>query len=646
VLGSQEVAGSQEEGKGKETEAERIRRSYSKIEHRIPMRDGVELFTAIYIPNDRSRTYPFLMRRTPYGVGPYGASNYPDSLGPNPLLAKKGYIFVYQDVRGKYMSGGTFVNMTPHVPVKHGPADIDESTDAYDTIEWLLENVPGHNGKVGMWGISYPGFYTAASSIDSHPALKAVSPQAPIADWFWDDFHHHGAFFLPHLFNFISSFGQARPEPTTERPESFDHGTPDGYQFFLDLGPLSNADEKYFKGEIELWNQVVEHPNYDEFWQKRNLLPHLHGITTAVMTVGGWFDAEDLYGSLKIYRTIEEKNPGIVNMLVMGPWVHGGWSRTEGEKLGYVEFGFKTSDFYQEHIETPFFEHFLKREEDPGLPEAYVFETGANRWRTFSDWPPRTVESRALYLGDGGSLGWQPPGSAEPGAEAHDEAAYDEYVSDPDKPVPFTEVMDEGMTREYMVADQRFAGRRTDVLAFQTDVLEEDLTLAGPIQAELWVSTSGTASDWVVKVIDVFPPDFGEDDRDDESRRDRRRRDRTAIPEMRMGNYWMMVRSEVIRGRFRNSYETPEPFVPDQPTRVSLELQDVLHTFQRGHRIMVQIQSTWFPLVDRNPQTWVPNIYKAREEDFRKATQRVYHSPQHPTRLVVGVLPALPYETP
>jgi len=620
-----------------EKRAERIRSGYTKFEYRIPMRDGVELFTSVYLPNDRSKTYPILMRRTPYGVGPYGAARYQDDLGPNPMLAENGYVFVYQDVREKYMSGGEFLNMTPHIESKRGPQDVDESTDTWDTIEWLLEHLPNHNGRVGIWGISYPGFYTAAGMIDSHPALKAASPQAPIADWFFDDFHHHGAFFLSHTFNFISSFGRERPEPTTERPERFEHGAVDGYQFFLDMGPLSNANEEHLKGEIEFWNQLVEHPNYDEFWQQRNLLPHLDNISTAVMTVGGWFDAEDLYGPLKIYRTVERNNPGIFNMLVMGPWVHGGWSRTDGEKLSHVEFGFKTSEYYQEHIETPFFEHFLRSGPGDGelsLPEAFVFETGANRWRTFEHWPPAATEERALYLDDGGTLGWQPPGSGdEPDGEP-----YDEYVSDPGKPVPFTEVIDIGMTREYMVSDQRFAGRRPDVLVFQTEVLKEDLTLAGPIQAELWVSTSGTASDWVVKVIDVFPPDFGEDE--DGPRTSWRNRDRTAVPEKKMGNYWMMVRGEVIRGRFRNRYEDPEPFEPNRPTKVFFELQDVLHTFQRGHRIMVQIQSTWFPLVDRNPQTWVPNIFKAKEEDFQKATQRVYHSPEHPTRLVVGVLPA------
>lgn len=596
-----------------------IRAHYSKYEARIPMRDGVKLWTAIYVPNDRSRDYPILMIRTPYRVDPYGASRYEDRLGPSMELARNGYIFVYQDVRGRNMSEGEFVNMTPHVADKRGPQDVDESTDTYDTVEWLLAHVDGHNGRVGQWGISYPGFYSAAGMIDGHPALRAVSPQAPIADWFFDDFHHHGAFFLPHTFNFFASFGIPRDGLTTERNERFDHGTPDGYSFFLNVGPLKNLHD-LLDEPVPFWTEATQHPNYDEFWQSRNIVPHLKNVDAAVMTVGGWFDAEDLYGPLQIYRSVERNNPDIFNMLVMGPWVHGGWARTSGQTVGNIDFGFPTSEFYQENIEAPFFEHFLRGEGEMTLPEAYVFETGANRWRTFEDWPPRATRETSLYLQDRGGLAYEAP-------DAGDGPGYDEYVSDPDKPVPFTQVIDEGMTREYMTADQRFAARRPDVLVYQTEPLEEDLTLAGPIQADLWVSTSGTASDWVVKVIDVFPPDAENPEPNPK--------------EVQMGEYQMMVRSEVIRGRFRNSYETPEPFVPNEPTRVSFELQDVLHTFQRGHRVMVQIQSTWFPLVDRNPQTYVPNIFEADAEDFQKATQRVYRSPERPTRLLVGVLPGL-----
>jgi uncharacterized protein len=604
--------------------AEWIRAHYSKTEAEVPMRDGAKLWTAVYTPNDASEDnpYPILMIRTPYRVDPYGAAEYRDDLGPSRILAKKGYIFVYQDVRGRNMSDGLFVNMTPHRPVKDDPTDVDESTDTYDTVEWLVEHVPHNNGKVGQWGISYPGFYAAAGMIDSHPALSAVSPQAPIADWYFDDFHHHGAFFLPHTFNFFASFGIPREGKTTERGERFDHGTPDGYSFFLNAGTWKNLTETYLEKDVPFLTLAAEHPNYDAFWQSRNIVPHLEGVTAAVLTVGGWYDAEDLWGPLKIYRGVEEKNPRAENALVMGPWGHGGWARTTGESLGNAHFGFPTSAFYQENIEAPFFEHHLKGAPDPHLPEAYVFETGANRWRRFGDWPPAGLTERALYLQPGGGLAWEPP-PATSGAESV--GPWDRFVSDPAKPVPYTEVIDPGMTKEYMTADQRFAARRPDVLVYRTEPLESDVTLAGPITAELWVSTSETDADWVVKVIDVLPPDTPDPDPNP-----------TGV---RLGEYQMMVRSEVIRGRFRNGYETPEPFEPGTPTRVELELQDVLHTFRRGHRIMVQVQSTWFPLVDRNPQKFVPNIFEAEEDDYVAATHRVYRDPENPSRLVVGVLP-------
>jgi putative CocE/NonD family hydrolase len=604
-------------GSGEADVAQYIRDNFAKREVQIPMRDGAKLFTAIYTPRDTRRSYPILMRRTPYSVGPYGADSYPSSLGPNESIMRDGYIFVLQDVRGRFMSEGEFVNMTPHVSDKQTARDIDESTDTYDTIEWLLANVPNHNGNVGMWGISYQGFYAAAGMIAAHPALKAVSPQAPIADWWYDDFHHHGAFFLPHSFNFFAVFGLPRPAPTTEWGPRFEHGTPDGYQWFLDLGPLQNVEDRYFRGRIKFWTEATRHPNYDSFWQSRNILPHLHDVAPAVMTVGGWFDAEDLYGALNIYRSIEEKNPGVFNILVMGPWRHGGWARDDGDSLGNIHFGSTTSLFYRENIESRFFKHFLKGEGELDLPEAYVFETGANRWRTFADWPPTGLDVGYLYLGEDFSLTLGSPNSAV--------EAWDEYVSDPSKPVPYTQDIDIGMTREYMTDDQRFAARRPDVLAYQTEALDEDVTLAGPVMADLWVSTSGTASDWVVKLIDVFPDDAS---------------DPEGLPRgTRMGGYQMMVRSEVIRGRFRNSPERPEPFVPDSVINVVLPLQDVLHTFKSGHRIMVQIQSTWFPLVDRNPQKYVDNIFTAEADDFMRATQRVYRSRRHPSRLRVGVLP-------
>ncbi len=594
----------------------KVQQQYHKQEFMIPMRDGVKLFTAVYSPRRTREKYPFILFRTPYSCKPYGESRYRPMLGPNQQLTDDGYIFVFQDVRGAFMSEGEFVNMTPHVENKKSKTDIDESTDAYDTIDWLLKNIPNNNGRAGMWGISYPGFYSAASMIDHHPALVAVSPQAPIADWFYDDFHHHGAFFLPHTFNFISMFGQARPEPTKNFGERFDHGTPDGYQFFLDLGPLKNVNEKYFHDEIAFWNEAIEHPNYDEFWQKRDILPHLNNVSPAVLTVGGLFDAEDLYGPLNIYRSVEEKNPDVFNALVMGPWRHGGWARGAGDHLGNVSFDAKTAEFYNENIITPFFKYHLKGEGQLDLPEAYVFETGANEWRKFDHWPPLGLQSKSLFAREDSRLSFEPP--------SDDNAAYDEYVSDPNKPVPFTEAVDKGMTREYMTDDQRFASRRTDVLTYQTDVLDDAMTVAGPINADLWVSTSGTASDWIVKVIDVFPPDAEDHE--------------FVSDNKHMGNYQMMVRSEVIRGRFRNSYEHPEPFVPNEPTHIRLELQDVLHTFEAGHRVMIQIQSTWFPIVDRNPHNYVDNVFKADEEDFVKATQRVHRSKGHASRIDVTLL--------
>jgi uncharacterized protein len=584
---------------------------YSKTEYRIPMRDGVELFTAVYIPNGEG-PYPIMIKRTPYSVRPYGADEFPASLGPSSLFMEDGYIFVYQDVRGAYMSGGEFVNMRPHRIKKEKSTDIDESSDTWDTITWLLENIPKNIGKVGMWGISYPGFYAAAGMIDAHPALRAVSPQAPIADWFFDDFHHHGAFFLPHSFNFLSSFGLPRPEPTTERHSSFEHGTPDGYGFFQRLGPLDSANDRQFEGKVAFWDSLVEHPNYDEFWQDRNILPHIRNLPEAVLTVGGWFDAEDLYGPLNIYRTAEKKKSGGYNGLVMGPWSHGLWARGQGERLGNIHFGSDTSEFYREQIEFPFFSHYLKGRECPELPEAWMFETGSNEWRRFEQWPP-SGEKKSLYLAQGLSLDMNPPVNGDP--------TWDEYISDPSKPVPFTETIDPGMTKAYMTDDQRFAARRPDVLAFSSPVLEEDVTLAGPVLADLWVSTSGSSADWVVKLIDVFPGeqvDSGENN-----------------PDRDMGGYQMMVRSEVIRGRFRNSYEHPESFEPNVPSRVRLPLQDILHTFKAGHRIMVQVQSTWFPLVDRNPGRYMDNMFEAAESDFIRTTQRIYRCGSMPSHLEV-----------
>jgi len=592
-----------------------IRANYTKFEYRVPMRDRVNLHTVVYVPNWTTDAFPMILFRTPYSVGPYGSDDYKERLGPNRTFDREGYIYVFQDVRGRFMSEGHYMNMRPHAPDQPTKkAWVNESTDTYDTIDWLVKNVPHNNGKVGQWGISYPGFYTAAGMIANHPALKIASPQAPIADWYWDDMHHNGAFSLNLAFNFFSSFGVKRDGLTDTWPERFQHGTPDGYQFFMDLGPLSNVNERYFKGEIDFWNQFIEHPDYDWFWQSRNLVPHLKDISCAVMTVGGWFDAEDLYGPLSIYRSVEEKNPKATNILVMGPWSHGGWARGPGNRLGDARFGFDTSNYYNEQILLPVFRHYLKDAPMPELPEAFVFETGANRWHQMDAWPPKTAKERNLYLDGKGYAGF---------TQQHDGIDNDAYISDPDHPVPFTVDITTAWGREFMTQDQRHAARRPDVLSFQTEVLKEDLVLAGPIDAELWVSTDQSAADWVVKIIDVYPPDEAPIEEDGQT--------------IERGNAHVLVRYEMFRGRYRESFEHPKPFEPNKVTRVPIKLQDIFHNFQKGHRLMVQIQSSYFPFFDRNPQKYVPNIFKAKEEDFTKATHRVWHTDAYPTHLKVLV---------
>ena len=588
---------------------------YDKREYRIPMRDGVHLFTAVYVPTDTSRAYPFLMRRTPYGVHPYGEDEYPETLGPigSRRFAEEGFIFVYQDVRGRFMSEGEFGNMRPHLPEKAEPEDIDESTDTYDTVEWLLENVDHNNGRVGLWGISYPGFYAAAGIIDGHPAIKASSPQAPIGDWFiGDDFHHKGAFFLQDAFGFFYVFGQPRPGPTAVWPDAFDFGMQDAYRFFLEMGPLPNANDRYFHHRVAFWDSMMAHGTYDEFWQRRNIIPHMEGIHAAVMTVAGWFDAEDPYGPIEIYRSIEERNPGVTNTLVVGPWFHGGWVRSEGERLGNVSFGSATSRFYQDSVDLPFFKYHLKDEGEWQPPEALAFATGSNRWHRLDAWPPANLEPTTLYFGPHGSLTFEAP--------AEDTGA-DRYESDPGAPVPYTQEVTIERTREYMVEDQRFAGRRPDVLVYQSDLLPEDLTFAGPLSADLYVSTSASDLDLVVKLIDVYPDDA----RDPEEKY-------LPVP---MAGYQMLVRGEVMRGKFRESYERPEPFEPGRVTRVRFETPHVFHTFRAGHRVMVQVQSSWFPLVDRNPQT-LADIYDARPEDFRSATVELHRSRRYPSSVSAG----------
>ena len=511
--------------------------------------------------------------------------------------------------------------MTPALPTGPAasggqPAPHDESTDTFDTIEWLLKNVSGNNGRVGMLGISYPGFYASAALPNAHPALKAVSPQAPVTDEFiGDDARHKGAFYLLDNFEFTNYFDVPRPKPVAEYKELFKFEPKDAYQFFLALGPLKNANgPKYFNHRARIWNEYQEHETYDVYWQQRNIRPALVGVKPAVLVVGGWFDAEDLYGALNTYKTIENQNPAAPNRLVMGPWTHGAWSRPDWSKFGPLSFGSNTAQTFRETLETPFFNFYLKDKGTFNPAEATVFNTGTNEWKTYPAWPPAATEARTLYFQETGRLSFTVPVAAQQPTQ---------YLSDPANPVPYTNGIHASRNSEYMIEDQRFAAKRPDVLTFQTEPLAEDLTLAGPLTADLFVSTSGTDADFIVKVIDVLPADAP-----------------APVPNpknLRMAGYQRLVRAEVMRGRFRNNFSQPEAFIPNQPTEVKYELPDVLHTFQKGHRLMVQVQSTWFPLVDRNPQTFVP-IATAEAKDFQKATIKLYHQAGRASSVQVRVI--------
>ncbi|NBC57282.1 MAG: CocE/NonD family hydrolase [Bacteroidetes bacterium] len=580
-----------------------VKENYNKTEVDIPMRDGIKLHTTIYSPKDTSQAYPILMQRTPYSSRPYGNDKYRKRIGPNELLMKEGYIIVYQDVRGRWMSEGIYDNMRAYIPNKKGKA-VDEASDTYDTIEWLVNNVENNNGKVGVWGISYPGFYSTYSLLSNHPALVAVSPQAPIGDFYFDDFHHNGAYFLSYWLA-TTVFGYEKTEPTAQSwyGDKFPQiGTRDQYQFFLDNMPLSKLDQFYGEDNV-FWQQLKEHPNYDEFWQSRGIIQHLEDIDIepAVMTVGGLFDAEDLYGPLHTYSEIEKHND-FYNIFVFGPWSHGQWASTSTRNaVGNVYFGDNISNNYQNNIETPFFNYFLKGKGSINeLSEAHIYDTGMMQWNDYEVWPPKNTTETEFFLGDNQSLST----TSNPKFE-------NTFVSDPQKPVPYTEDIKVVFTpRKYMTDDQRFAARRPDVLVYETEVLEEDMKFVGDIVAHLNVSTTGTAADWVVKVIDVFPGDA----KDPEEMQDH----------LKMSNYHMMVRSEVMRGRYRNSFVNPEPFTPNKKTQVQIELQDINHTFKKGHKLQIQIQSSWFPLIDMNPQTYVDNIFEAEEDDFQKQTHTVY----------------------
>jgi putative CocE/NonD family hydrolase len=592
---------------------------YNKTEHYIPMRDGVRLYVAVYTPKDASvnNTYPIMMQRTCYSAQPYGKELR--SFERSPELANEKYIFVFQDVRGRWMSEGSFDNMRPYIPNKKNDQQIDESSDTYDTIEWLINNVSNNNGKVGIWGISYPGFYSTCSLIDAHPALKAVSPQAPIGDFYFDDFHHNGAYTLSY-WSVNNLFGIQKNGPSDTAWYQFPNfGTPDMYDFYLRHTPLSKLDAVSAPDNF-FWEEIKEHPDYDEFWQKRNIVQHLKDVSPAVMTVGGWFDAEDLYGPLMTYGNIEKWNKNTYNTIVMGPWSHGDWSRRQGrQSVSNVFFGENINEDYQAQVEARFFKHWLKGPADgkTGLAEAHMFDCGKKEWQDFVNWPPAEAQRTKFYFTPGGELADKVVAGAG--------RKHSAYVSDPAHPVPFrTDIKPMFIPRKYMADDQRHVSRRPDVLTFSTDVLKEDMTLAGPVGANLFVSTTGTDADWVVKVIDVYPgdhPDYAE-----------------TQDNMSMGGYQQLVRGEVFRGRYRQSFEQGIPFKPEEVTEVNWQLQDVFHTFKKGHRLMIQVQSSWFPYVDMNPQTFVPNIFEAKEEDFQAQTHRLWHSDTYPSSVEMGVL--------
>lgn len=614
--------------------AEYIRDKYTKREVMVPMRDGVKLFTSIYEPKNKSQKYPILLQRTPYTVGPYGKDKegkeqFKNALGPSALYAEQGYIFVYQDVRGRWMSEGQYEDVRPDIE-NRTPQQIDESTDTYDTIDWMLNNIQNNNGRVGTYGISYPGFYVSAGSIDSHPALKACSPQAPIGDWFMgDDMHHNGALFLAQNWSFFRFLGQPRPTPTSTgdyfKPWN-GRATPDGYNFFLEAGGLKEVADLYEKGlglRIKFWDDMMAHPTYDQWWKDRNILPKLKNIKCATMTVGGWYDNEDLYGALKTYEHIERQNPGIYNVLVVGPWDHGGWSGRDGDWLGTAYFTHKTGEYYREQLELPFFNYFLKDEGDISqIKEVNLFDTGSHDWRTFDSYNPKGVTETTFYFtAKGGLSTTKPAGRAQ---------VFDQYVSDPWNPVPYTQKITANYPRDFMTEDQRFASTRPDVLVYQTEPLTEDITVTGDIKPELFIASSGTDSDFVVKLIDVFPDDYnfpltgktlpnGQPER-------LKIPDAWASSVFQPSGYQMLLRGEPMPARFRNGFERAEPLKPNTPTRLSFVMPGVAHTFRKGHRIMVQIQSTWFPLVARNPQKFMPNYKIGTTADFQTATQKVYRS--------------------
>ncbi|MEP7163775.1 MAG: CocE/NonD family hydrolase [Ferruginibacter sp.] len=601
-------------GSNAQIKADFVKEHFTKIDTMISMRDGIKLYTVIYVPKDVSEKYPFLMERTPYSAGPYGDTNYSGRIGPDSNLLKEKFIFVYQDVRGRYMSEGTNLEVTPHIASKKSRKDVDESSDTYDTVDWLLKNIRNNNGRVGLYGISYPGFYATACLPGAHPAIKAVSPQAPVTDEFiGDDVNHNGAYFLLDNFDFMNYFGKPRQGPVKDYgSQVFNTNPRDVYSFFLKLGPLKNTQsEKYFNHQSYIWDEYLQHDTYDDYWKSRNIRTALKNITIPTLVVGGWFDAEDLFGALNTYAAIESQSKLNNNRLVMGPWTHGAWAGADWSKFATHDFGSNTSNYFQDSLQSTFFNFYLKDKGNFNAAEATVFETGSNQWKNYPSWPPQNITHTDYYFNSNNRLSNQKGNGS------------DEYLSDPAKPVPYTNGVFGRRNNEYMAEDQRFAASRPDVLVYETEALTEDITLAGKILADLQVSISGTDADFVVKLIDVLPdnePNF-----------------KNAPRGFQMAGYQRLVRAEVMRGKFRNSFEKPEAFEPNKISNVKFSLNDVAHTFKKGHKIMVQVQSSWFPLVDRNPQKFM-RIPDANEADFQKATIRIYHDGTNASKIVLPVL--------
>ncbi|HEY2378050.1 MAG TPA: CocE/NonD family hydrolase [Gemmatimonadaceae bacterium] len=586
---------------------------YVKTNAMITMRDGVRLNTDIYAPRDQAGQLPIIFRRTPYGI-----DNLAGALDASyKELADDGYIFVFQDIRGRFKSEGQFVMQRParDAAQRKNPKAIDEATDAYDTIDWLVKNVPQNNGRVGMLGVSYDGWTTAMALTDPHPALRASSPQASPSDmWLGDDFHHNGAFRLSYGFEYAAMMEAGKDV------ENFNFDKYDTYEWYLTLGPLSNVNAKYLHGKIPTWNDYVAHPNYDLFWQRQTLIPALTQVTVPTLNVAGWWDQEDFYGPVQIYERLEKFDTQNKNFLVVGPWNHGGWNAQSGQKLGNIDFGSPTSKYFRDSIQAPFFAYYLKDRGNLHQPEAITFEAGSNQWRHYDAWPPKAnVTARSIFFRDNGDLSFDPP-VVQQGA-----LAYDSYVSDPAHPVPYRHrpiqaTYDPRGSGWYtwLTEDQRFVRDRPDVLTWETPVLTQDVTIAGDVSADLFAATSGSDADWIVKLIDVYPEEMPND--------------------AKMGGYEFMVANEVLRGRYRKSYERPEAITPNQTTEFKYSLHGQSYRFQKGHRIMVQVQSTWFPIIDRNPQTFVPNIFEAKASDYRPATIKVYRTPQAASHLVLPVV--------